>query len=59
MQNAEGEKGELSKLKEDKNEWNSVICSQYGWTQIIIVCEVSLTKKTKYYGITKMWNLIF
>ena len=30
---------------------------QYGWTQIIIVCEVSLTKKTKYYGITKMWNL--
>ena len=32
---------------------------QYGWTQIITVCEVSLTKKTKQYGITNMWNLIF
>ena len=27
MQNAEGEKGELSKLKEDKNEWNSAVCN--------------------------------
>ena len=30
MQNAGGGKGELSQLKEDKNEWNSGICNNVG-----------------------------
>ena len=30
MQNAGGEKGELSQLKEDKNEWSSGICNNAG-----------------------------